>query len=35
MMYFAQPGWLTEEVEDIVLGASRRVLAGIGLKMKR
>jgi neutral ceramidase len=34
MMYFSQPGWFSEEVEDIVLSASRRVLAAVGLKVK-
>jgi neutral ceramidase len=32
LMYFSQPGWFTEEVEDIVMGAARRVLADLGVK---
>lgn len=34
MMYFSQPGWFTEEVEEIVLGTARRVLASIGIHGK-
>jgi neutral ceramidase len=34
MMYFGQPGWFTEEVEEIVLGAARRVLAAVGMSGK-
>ena len=31
LMYFSQPGWFTEEVEDIVLTAARRVLSSVGV----
>jgi hypothetical protein len=31
LMYFSQPGWFTEEVEDVVLSAARRVLATVGV----
>ena len=34
MMYFSQPGWFTEEVEEIVLGTARRVLSAIGINPK-
>ena len=34
MMYFSQPGWFTDEVEEIVLGTARRVLASIGIHGK-
>jgi hypothetical protein len=30
MMYYIQPGWFTEEVEPLVLGAARRMLAAVG-----
>lgn len=32
LMYFSQPGWFTEEVEEIVMGAARKVLADVGMK---
>jgi hypothetical protein len=32
LMYFSQPGWFTEQVEDIVMGAARTVLASVGMK---
>ncbi|HYP15322.1 MAG TPA: neutral/alkaline non-lysosomal ceramidase N-terminal domain-containing protein [Bryobacteraceae bacterium] len=32
LMYFSQPGWFTEEVEDIVTSAARKVLAEVGLR---
>lgn len=32
LMYFSQPGWFTEEVEDIVTRAARKVLAEVGIK---
>jgi hypothetical protein len=35
LMYFSQPGWFTEEVEDIVLGGARRVLVSLGVKSKK
>jgi neutral ceramidase len=31
MVYFLQPGWFTEEVEDLVLGGARRMLKEVGL----
>jgi neutral ceramidase len=34
MVYFLQPGWFTEEVEDLVLNAARRVLSQVGLTAK-
>lgn len=34
MMYFSQPGWFTEEVEEIVLGTARRVVASLGIHGK-
>ena len=33
LMYFSQPGWFTEEVEDLVLRSARRVLAAVGVTM--
>ena len=30
LLYFCQPGWFTDEVEDLVLGVARRVLTGVG-----
>jgi hypothetical protein len=35
MMYFAQPGWFTEEVESLVIEAARRTLAAVGVKGKQ
>lgn len=35
LVYFAQPGWFTEEVEEIVLAAARRVLAAAGVNRNR
>jgi hypothetical protein len=32
MVYFVQPGWFTEEVEELVLAAARRVLNAVGLR---
>jgi hypothetical protein len=32
LLYFSQPGWFTEEVEDIVMGAARRVLEEVGVE---
>ena len=32
MVYFSQPGWFTEEVEDIVLATAKRVLGAIGVR---
>ena len=32
LMYFSQPGWFTDEVEDIVMSAARSVLANVGMK---
>jgi hypothetical protein len=32
LLYFSQPGWFTEEVEDIVMGAARRVLKAVGVE---
>ncbi|HET8549404.1 MAG TPA: neutral/alkaline non-lysosomal ceramidase N-terminal domain-containing protein [Bryobacteraceae bacterium] len=34
MVYFLQPGWFTEEVEDLVLGSARRVLSTIGFRAR-
>ncbi|HTM50219.1 MAG TPA: neutral/alkaline non-lysosomal ceramidase N-terminal domain-containing protein [Bryobacteraceae bacterium] len=31
LVYFSQPGWFTEEVEDLVLGCARRLLSAVGL----
>jgi hypothetical protein len=31
MVYFLQPGWFTDEVEELVLGAARRVLKEVGM----
>ena len=31
MMYFVQPGWFTEEVEELVLSAARRALKQVGM----
>ena len=30
MMYYMQPGWFTEEVEELVLSAARRAMTGVG-----
>lgn len=30
LMYFVQPGWFTEEVEPLVIGVARRMLAAVG-----
>ena len=32
MVYFVQPGWFTEEVEELVFASARRALSGIGLR---
>ena len=34
LMYFSQPGWFTDEVEDLVLRSARRVLAAVGVTMQ-
>jgi hypothetical protein len=31
LVYFSQPGWFTEQVEDLVMAAARRVLTSVGL----
>lgn len=35
LVYFSQPGWFTEDVEEIVLGAARRVLTAVGVTQKQ
>lgn len=35
LMYFSQPGWFTEEVEDIVMSTARRVLSAVGIARKQ
>jgi hypothetical protein len=32
MVYFVQPGWFTDEVEDLVLDSARRLLSKIGIR---
>jgi hypothetical protein len=34
MMYFSQPGWFTDEVEDIVIRTAHEVLANVGIRPK-
>jgi hypothetical protein len=32
MMYYTQPGWFTEQVEELVVGSARRVLDAVGIQ---